>query len=52
MTQEEYEKHLKTQDCTKCHAWSGTDCTRNPYEKECLDPVIQAYLDSYTEETK
>ena len=22
--------------CKDCPAWSGTDCTRNPYEEGCL----------------
>ena len=23
-------------DCSKCPAWSGNDCTRNPYTEGCL----------------
>ena len=31
---EEFEK------CRKCPAWSGTDCTRNPYTEGCLDDKV------------
>ena len=24
------------EQCGKCKAWSGTDCTRNPYTQGCL----------------
>ena len=40
---EEYEQYLKKHDCSKCPTWSGTDCTRNPYEDGCLDPVVEEY---------
>ena len=43
MTQQGYEQYLKEHNCSKCPAWSGTDCTRNPYEDGCLDPVIESY---------
>ena len=26
--------------CRKCPAWSGTDCTRNPYTEGCLDDKV------------
>lgn len=26
--------------CKKCTAWSGTDCTRNPYTEGCLDETV------------
>ena len=41
-------KHLNTiverldefEKCRKCPAWSGTDCTRNPYTEGCLDDKV------------
>ena len=41
-------KHLNTiverldefEKCIKCPAWSGTDCTRNPYTEGCLDDKV------------
>ena len=41
-------KHLNTiverldefEKCRKCLAWSGTDCTRNPYTEGCLDDKV------------
>ena len=41
-------KHLNTiverldefEKCRKCHAWSGKDCTRNPYTEGCLDDKV------------
>ena len=41
-------KHLNTiverldefEKCRKCPAWSGTDCTRNPYTDGCLDDKV------------
>ena len=33
----EYEKQLdEFADCKTCSAWSGSDCTRNPYTEGCL----------------
>lgn len=35
--------HCKVDDfekCRKCPAWSGTDCTRNPYTEGCLDETV------------
>lgn len=26
--------------CKKCTAWSGVDCTRNPYTEGCLDETV------------
>lgn len=26
--------------CKKCTAWSGVDCTRNPYTEGCLDKTV------------
>ena len=28
------------EECRKCPAWSGTDCTRNPYTEGCLDETV------------
>lgn len=28
------------EECRKCPAWSGTDCTRNPYTEGCLDGKV------------
>ena len=28
------------EECRKCPAWSGTDCTRNPYTEGCLDDKV------------
>lgn len=33
----EYEELLdEFADCKTCSAWSGSDCTRNPYTEGCL----------------
>lgn len=32
-----YRKVDEFEECRKCPAWSGTDCTRNPYTEGCLD---------------
>lgn len=35
-----YHKVDEFEECRKCPAWSGTDCTRNPYTKGCLDDKV------------
>ena len=35
-----YRKIDKFEKCRKCPAWSGTDCTRNPYTEGCLDDKV------------
>lgn len=35
-----YRKVDEFEKCKKCAAWSGTDCTRNPYTKGCLDETV------------
>lgn len=36
-TLKEYEEQLdEFADCKTCSAWSGSDCTRNPYTEGCL----------------
>ena len=35
-----YRKIDEFEKCRKCPAWSGTDCTRNPYTKSCLDDKV------------
>ena len=35
-----YRKVDEFEECRKCPAWSGTDCTRNPYTKGCLDDKV------------
>ena len=35
-----YRKVDEFEECRKCPAWSGTDCTRNPYTKSCLDDKV------------
>lgn len=35
-----YRKVDEFEDCKKCPAWSGTDCTRNPYTEGCLDDKV------------
>ena len=37
---EGYRKIDEFEKCRKCPAWSGTDCTRNPYTKSCLDDKV------------
>ena len=50
MTQTEYEKYLKENNpCKNCPANNGSDCTRDPYEDGCLDPVVEAYWKEYQE---
>ena len=35
-----YRKIDELEKCKKCPAWSGTDCTRNPYTEGCLDDKV------------
>ena len=35
-----YRKIDEFEKCRKCPAWSGTDCTRNPYTEGCLDETV------------
>lgn len=35
-----YRKVDDFEECRKCPAWSGTDCTRNPYTEGCLDDKV------------
>ena len=35
-----YRKVDEFEECRKCSAWSGTDCTRNPYTEGCLDDKV------------
>ena len=35
-----YRKIDDFEECRKCPAWSGTDCTRNPYTEGCLDDKV------------
>ena len=35
-----YRKIDEFEKCIKCPAWSGTDCTRNPYTEGCLDDKV------------
>lgn len=35
-----YRKVDELEKCRKCPAWSGTDCTRNPYTEGCLDDKV------------
>lgn len=35
-----YRKIDEFENCRKCPAWSGTDCTRNPYTEGCLDDKV------------
>lgn len=35
-----YRKVDEFEKCKKCTAWSGTDCTRNPYTEGCLDETV------------
>ena len=35
-----YRKIDELEKCRKCPAWSGTDCTRNPYTEGCLDDKV------------
>ena len=35
-----YRKIDDFEECRKCLAWSGTDCTRNPYTEGCLDDKV------------
>lgn len=35
-----YRKVDDFEECRKCPAWSGTDCTRNPYTECCLDDKV------------
>lgn len=37
---EGYRKIDEFEKCRKCPAWSGTDCTRNPYTECCLDDKV------------
>lgn len=40
----EYEQYLKNNPCKgNCPAHNGTDCTRDPYEEGCLDPVVEEH---------
>jgi len=47
MTQKECDMTQKEHDCSDCPAWSGTDCTNNPYRDGCLkDPNNDEWLHS------
>ena len=35
-----YRKVDDFEECRKCPAWSGTDCTRNSYTEGCLDDKV------------
>ena len=35
-----YRKVDEFEECRKCPAWSGTDCTKNPYTEGCLDDKV------------
>ena len=35
-----YRKIDEFEKCKECPAWSGTDCTRNPYTEGCLDDKV------------
>lgn len=35
-----YRKVDEFEECRKCPAWSGTDCTRNSYTEGCLDDKV------------
>ena len=35
-----YSKVDECEECRKCPAWSGIDCTRNPYTEGCLDDKV------------
>ena len=35
-----YRKIDEFEKCRKCPAWSGTDCTKNPYTEGCLDDKV------------
>ena len=35
-----YRKIDEFEECRKCPAWSGTDCTRNSYTEGCLDDKV------------
>ena len=35
-----YRKVDEFEECRKCPAWSGADCTRNPYTEGCLDETV------------
>ena len=35
-----YRKVDEFEECRKCPAWSGTDCTRTPYTEGCLDETV------------
>lgn len=35
-----YRKIDDFEKCRKCPAWSGIDCTRNPYTEGCLDDKV------------
>ena len=36
LTSQGYQKIDEFAECRNCTAWSGTDCTRNPYTQGCL----------------
>ena len=36
LTSQGYQKIDMFAECRNCTAWSGTDCTRNPYTQGCL----------------
>ena len=42
MTNQELMNEIKEQ-CGDCKAWSGTDCTRNPYTQGCLKDELKQY---------
>ena len=40
-------EELKEIDCSSCPAWSGADCTNNPYLDGCIkDPNNDEWLHS------
>ena len=41
-TNQELMNEIKEQ-CGDCKAWSGTDCTRNPYTQGCLKDELKQY---------
>ena len=37
------------EQCSDCKAWSGTDCTRNPYTQGCLKDEKFIAIDNYVD---
>ena len=40
-----YRKVDEFEECRKCPAWSGTDCTRNPYTESCIDDKVKLKIE-------